>query len=98
MFNDCFDFSTGAGWDDILNSLCQKLQAISDQSGDQISVQQVKEKFGSLRFYASNTTTEQDKLIAAAETACDRTCEVCGKPGYARNTSWIKTLCDEHSK
>lgn len=98
MFAQCFDFSTGPGWDSILDELCQKLQEISDTHGEQITVNQVKEKFGSLRFYVNNSISAQDKLIDAAETACDQTCEVCGEPGSARNTSWIKTLCDQHAK
>jgi len=56
-------------------------------------VEQVKEKFGGLRFYQYGG--DDDKI----DTICDRSysiCETCGKPGQARDIhGWLKTLCDE---
>ena len=59
---------------------------------------QVKEKFGGLRFYLKNSTPEIDKAVQLAETMSYNTCEVCGKRGTRRDTSWIRTLCNEHAK
>lgn len=57
---------------------------------------QVKEKFGTLRFYLDSSTDEQFALINFAESLSARTCEVCGKPGKPNNAGWIRTLCKEH--
>jgi hypothetical protein len=62
-------------------------------------VAQIKEKFGTLRFYCHHTTTEQNYYIDFAESLTGRVCEDCGKPGTTGNgkgrRGWIKTLCDE---
>lgn len=92
------EIAVGDGWYQILFDLCAELQAISDKTGEQIVATQIKEKFGGLRFYANNADQDQYKLISKAEHLADKTCEVCGAPGLARNTSWIKTLCSEHYK
>lgn len=55
---------------------------------------QVKEKFGSLRFYMHNSTEEMEELISKAEEETSKTCEACGKPGTERSGGWIFTLCD----
>jgi len=55
---------------------------------------QVKEKFGSLRFYTNGFTDEMDKLVDEAECKSEETCEYCGKPGKRRNDGWVRTLCD----
>lgn len=57
---------------------------------------QVKEKFGSLRFYADNVSPEMYSYINFAEAMSGVTCEDCGAPGKARTGGWIRTLCDEH--
>ena len=59
---------------------------------------QVKEKFGSLRFYIEGGTDEDYAAIDLAESVSVRTCEVCGSPGKLRGNHWLKTLCDEHAK
>ena len=37
-------------------------------------------------------------IIDAAEAKAYATCEVCGEPGEARDTGWVKTLCDHHNE
>jgi hypothetical protein len=60
---------------------------------------QVKEKFGTLRFYMISETDEMSKLISEAEAKSAITCEFCGEPGELRNTGWYITLCDKcHEK
>ena len=59
---------------------------------------QVKEKYGSLRFYMSRSTKEIRQAIQEANQESLTTCEVCGRPGEFRNqTSWYFVGCDEHS-
>lgn len=61
-------------------------------------IDQVKEKFGSLRFYVSGGSKEIDNYISFAEAMSHVTCEECGAPGEKRNDGWVKTLCDKHHK
>lgn len=60
------------------------------------TVLQVKEKFGSLRFYTRRSTPEQRSMIYFAELMSGDTCDVCGAPGKAGGKGWIKVRCDKH--
>lgn len=67
----------------------------------ELIVQQVKEKFGGLRFYfnlSENCSNEAGEaiyaLVEAAEAASYKICEQCGEPGAPRGGGWIKTLRD----
>lgn len=55
---------------------------------------QVKEKFGTLRFYMTCETKEMSEAIRVAEEESARTCERCGMPGEQRGGGWVLTLCD----
>lgn len=59
---------------------------------------QVKEKYGTLRFYVYGADDYVNGLIQMAEAMSAVTCETCGAPGKERVGSWIRTLCDEHAK
>jgi len=59
---------------------------------------QVKEKYGTLRFYMSSETQEMSNLISVAEDLSAVTCETCGKPGKERGRGWYYTACDEHTR
>lgn len=61
------------------------------------TAEQVKEKFGTLRFYVREATPEQYALIEFAEAMSARTCEKCGSPGTPRAGGWVRTLCDHHA-
>ena len=56
-------------------------------------VQQIKEKFGGLRFYAEGTNMTMEQLIRYAENLSTVTCESCGSQGEIRRAKWLKTLC-----
>lgn len=61
---------------------------------------QVKEKFGTMRFYCRDTIGDHQNYIDFAEAMSARTCEECGAPGHREhpNQTWIKTLCNHHAK
>jgi hypothetical protein len=61
-------------------------------------IAQVKEKFGTLRFYVDGGTPEMHNYIEFAEAMTSITCEVCGNPGTSRTGGWIRVLCDTHSR
>ena len=62
------------------------------------SVAQVKEKFGTLRYYTSGSNDKIRQLIHDAEERSAETCEVCGKPGKLITGGWLKTLCTKHNE
>ena len=62
----------------------------------QLTVMQVKEKFGTLRFYADGGDTATYCMINMAESMSSCTCEQCGAPGKLRSSGWARTLCDLH--
>ena len=99
----CWGFSHGDGWFDLIWNLSEKLENINKSlpsDGDLFVVAtQVKEKFGTLRFYTggipSSVSEEVYKLINEAESISGVTCEECGKDGKSRTGGWVKTLCDD---
>lgn len=64
----------------------------------QVEAVQVKEKFGTLRFYYEGGDEYIRGLVTMAEAMSAYTCEVCGAPGEARGGGWIRTLCDKHAE
>ena len=64
---------------------------------DQVTVDQVKEKFGGLRFYYTGGDDKIRGMVGMAESLSAITCEECGAPGDQRQGGWIRTLCDEHA-
>jgi hypothetical protein len=62
----------------------------------QVVATQVKEKFGTLRFYTSGGDDYTRGVEAMAEAMSGVTCETCGKPGTTGGGGWITTLCEEH--
>lgn len=57
---------------------------------------QVKEKFGGLRFYYHGGDDQVTGMVRMAESWAARTCEECGERGTMRHGGWIRTLCDKH--
>lgn len=66
----------------------------------QIEAIQVKEKFGTLRFYNTGYCEQSEVLIRYAEILSSCTCEVCGSTKDASLTKgfWLKTLCKNCKK
>jgi len=62
----------------------------------QVTLDQVKEKFGTLRFYYTGGDEYISGLVSMAESMSGVTCETCGKPGTQTGGGWIKTVCVEH--
>jgi hypothetical protein len=62
----------------------------------QVTVDQVKEKFGSLRFYYSGGDDTIHGMVWLAEHMSYNICEICGSTkNIGRTTGWIKTLCED---
>jgi hypothetical protein len=63
----------------------------------QVVATQVKEKFGSLRFYYYGGDDIVAAFVNMAESMSHVMCEMCGAPGSERGGGWIQTLCDDHA-
>lgn len=87
------------GWFNIIDTLAFGLQAETDEHGaPQVIATQVKEKYGTLRFYVATSNATQNALIHMAERLSATTCDVCGGPGMLRTTGWYATRCDAHAR
>ena len=64
----------------------------------QVTVAQIKEKFGGLRFYYDGGDEYIHGLVSMAESWADIACEECGGIGERRSGGWIRTLCDKHEQ
>lgn len=64
----------------------------------QVVTTQVKEKFGTLRFYCNGGDQYIDGMISMAESLSSCTCERCGNPGKSLGGGWITTLCKDHAE
>lgn len=73
-----------------------KLEFLAKAEGCDYDVTQVKEKFGTLRFYCNGTDIMHD-CVAHAEQQSSHTCEECGAYGTLRRGGWLKTLCAKHA-
>ena len=63
---------------------------------DWIEIQQIKEKFGGLRFYYNGGDDRISGMEDMAESWANRSCETCGNKGERRSGGWMRTLCDKH--
>jgi hypothetical protein len=94
----------GKGWLPLIDALCRWLQFNTDNNSHieayahQVEAVQIKEKFGTLRFYVNGASDVQHAAISFAESMSGHICEECGAPGKRRGKEWIRTLCDEHNK
>ena len=98
----CWGFECGDGWFQLLNQLMGNIQSYIDWQNReeevvrQVTLDQVKEKFGTLRFYYTGGDDFIRGLVAMAESMSGVICEECGKPGTSTGGGWIKTACVEH--
>lgn len=100
----CWGFECGDGWFNIIDRLMHNIQSHIDWKNrdsevvPQVTLDQVKEKFGSLRFYYSGGDDTIRGMVSMAASMSSVTCEVCGSPGKFRGKSWFYTACDEHNR
>jgi hypothetical protein len=96
----CWGFDCGDGWYNILNQLMGNIQHHIDwknRNGEvvpQVILDQVKEKFGTLRFYYSGGDDYISGMVAMAEAMSGVTCEGCGNIGERKGGGWVHTYCE----
>jgi hypothetical protein len=95
MYIDCDE-----GWFDLIWKLCEDIDVIVQREGwKDFSVDQIKEKFASLRFYVNGANKEVFDLIDEAEAKSFKICERCGKKGSMYvGFGWYRTLCPKCAK
>ncbi len=96
----CWGFP-GDGWYQLIHALSEKLEGmIKELPEDQQALyyaDQVKEKFGTLRFYMSRATAQMNLAIDEAQKVSAKTCEDCGG-GFSEvrnNRGWLRVLCKQ---
>ncbi|MBU1235137.1 MAG: hypothetical protein KKC77_19790 [Proteobacteria bacterium] len=93
-YQDADYFPVGEGWRKFIMKLAEDIADVNPDT----EVNQVKEKFGTLRFYCSGGD-EVGKLIEKAEWESGKTCERCGsKKNVTTKGGWLKTLCSKCHK
>lgn len=93
-------FECGNGWEPLIRDLSQQLEWLNENTNLWVEALQVKEKYGTLRFYVTYRAGDgpwadiADALIDCAEMRSEFTCEACGGIGVTRHDGWVRTLCD----
>lgn len=92
----CFS-AIGLGWFDLV----RKLDADIAKIYPEYTIDQVKEKFGTLRFYIGMVPEDKYKeiyeLIHEAETKSAKICDICGDAGRGISLKgWYVTRCEIH--
>lgn len=100
IYSTDFYFECNDGWFDIIYTLSKSIQEYYDDKyrnhldDYQPVAEQVKEKFGTLRFYLSNEDDKIDGMVTVAESLSAYICEFCGNKGQMRKGGWWKVECE----
>lgn len=100
-----YGIECGDGWYDLLDVLCRNIQGHinfksrnlktdEEKEALQLIATQVKEKFGTLRFYKSGGDDYTDGLIDMAESMSGMICEDCGDKATVKTKGWITNICN----
>ena len=91
-------FECGDGWFKLIYDLSEELEAeilkLPESERENYCASQVKEKYGTLRFYMTKDTPKMREIIIKYENISAETCERCGSSGTTRGQDWYVTLCD----
>jgi hypothetical protein len=97
-----YEIETPNGWFEPVFNLCKKLEGLISSLPPEVDrkefvADQIKEKFGALRFYMDHSTEEMKIAIALANAICKNTCQDCGNDGATLTNinRWYRTLCKD---
>jgi hypothetical protein len=91
------------GWRDLIERACVRIENALD-NGDTIKISQIKEKYGTLRFYwsgrlPSEAKAKVDEVVDLAKARSAFTCEIYGAEGRLYSCGgWLATACSEHAR
>lgn len=83
---------------DLCRDLDTALRKLSKENYDSFRITQIKEKYGTLRFYTNFTTDEISDVINKYIKKSMEYCLFCGKPVSCISRGWIYYLCDDCGK
>lgn len=85
------------GWLKLIDTLIDNINfQIKNNGMPPIFINQIKEKFGGLRFYYDGGDDMTAGMVTLAESLSYQICENCGSmKNIGKTTGWIKTLCKE---
>jgi hypothetical protein len=94
--------SVSDGWRDLLERACVRIRAAVQADAGTFHAAQIKEKFGTLRFYWEGALSQEamalvEEAIDLAEARSACTCEICGEPGRLYG-GWVTTRCEAHAE
>jgi len=101
-FEIFWGFECGEGWYELIETLIQDIENwYKENQPDEwetFKIIQIKEKYGSLRFYVGGTFEEVHDMIDEAEKKSYHICEVCGDYGEIKDIGgkWYKCVCNIH--
>jgi hypothetical protein len=74
----------------------QRGESVTDEDYEaiKVTVVQIKEKYGGLRFYTYGSNDYIRGMIDFAESMSYKICECCGNPGTLSKEGWWRTMCE----
>lgn len=106
----CWGICTPNSWYEIIDNMCERLQWDTDNNNyPQVVADQVKEKFGTLRFYyhldiikklseerLSHNEGHIEGVVAVCEDLTNGICADCGSNKNVTSTrGWVRYLCED---
>lgn len=96
--------AVGDGWRDLIEVAAERIDIAA--AGGGFRIDQIKEKYGTLRLYVDRDVgvspeaiAAVDEAVALAEARSACTCEQCGREGALYSAGiWLTTLCPDHAK
>lgn len=96
-------FSCPPAWAEIIEDALRQLEKAAERMGlpDDLypHITDIKEKYGTLRIYHDDYSPAGDdsfdRIVEEAEARSERTCIVCGEPGYIKEGG-LWCYCDAH--
>jgi type IV secretion system protein VirD4 len=90
----------GRGWYGLVLPIIEEIKIYNEKKPvNDIRIDQIKEKYGTLRLYTSWSPNYIEGMITKAEKESKHICEFCGARGkLVKINGWWKTLCVHHKK
>ena len=83
------------GWYPLLDAMFEEIEAVIAQDASTwIALDQIKEKYGTLRVYFTGGNDRIDDIVERYEERSESTCERCAsEDATQQRQGWIRTLC-----